>query len=70
MAILDLYNNQKAFLAPSDIDTYEEYIFTMERSGVNDLVARNKVDPTFRPPQVTGTYTENVFKDSVSSNQR
>jgi len=70
MAILDLYNDQKAFLAPSNIDTYEEFVFTMERTGVNDLVAKNKVDPTFRPPQVAGTYTENLFKDSVLPNQR
>lgn len=69
MAIIDLYNNQKAFLAPSNTDTYEEFVFTMERAGVNDLVARNKVDPTFRPPEITGTYTENLFKDSVTPKQ-
>ena len=69
MAILDLYNDQKAFLAPSNISTYEEFVFTMERTGVNDLVARDKVDPAFRPPQGTGTYTETLFKEGIAANQ-
>ena len=69
MAILDVYNKQNTVYAPADTQTYEDFVFDMQRSGINDLVAKDKVDPTFRPPQGTGTYTEAIFKKNLAANQ-
>ena len=69
MAILDVYSKQKTVYGPADTQTYEEFVFDMELSGVNDLVLKDKVDPTFRPPQGTLTYTEVIFKKNLVANQ-
>lgn len=69
MAILDVYDKQKTIFAPANTQTYEQYVFEMEKSGINDLVAKDLVDPTFRPPLTTDTYTEAMFKKNLTANQ-
>jgi len=69
MAILDVYSNQSTVYAPADTQTYGDFVFDMQRSGINDLVAKDKVDPTFRPPQGMATYSETVFKKNLAANQ-
>jgi hypothetical protein len=40
----------------------------MEKNGTNDLVERNMVDPTFRPPAAGTSYLETVFQDGLNKN--
>ena len=69
MSLTELYNEKKTALAPPvNQTTYEEFIFEMEKDGTNDLVERNMVDPTFRPPSAADTYLETVFQDGLNKN--
>lgn len=67
MSLTDLYNEKKTALAPpANQATYEEFVFEMEKNGTNDLVERDMVDPTFRPPTAANTYLETVFQDGLN----
>lgn len=67
MSLTTLYNEKKTALAPPvNQETYTEYVFEMEKNGTNDLVERNMIDPTFRPPSVTDTYLARVFAEDAS----
>ena len=67
MSVSSLYIEKKsAFAPPVSQTTYEQFVFNMERNGTNDLVERDMVDPTFRPPLVSNSYEANNFK--VGSN--
>jgi hypothetical protein len=69
MSLTELYNEKKTALAPpANQTTYEEFVFEMEKNGTNDLVDRDMVDPTFRPPTATNTYLETVFQDGLNKN--
>jgi len=69
MSLTDLYNEKKTALAPpANQTTYEEFVFEMEKDGTNDLVERNMVDPTFRPPTAANSYLETVFQDGLNKN--
>jgi hypothetical protein len=69
MSLTELYNEKKTALAPPvDQTTYEEFVFEMEKNGTNNLVDRNMVDPTFRPPTAADTYLETVFQDGLNKN--
>lgn len=69
MSLADLYNEKKTALAPPENQTtYEEFVFEMEKNGTNDLVDRDMVDPTFRPPTAANTYLETVFQDGLNKN--
>jgi hypothetical protein len=69
MSLTDLYNEKKTALAPpANQTTYEEFVFEMERTGTNDLVDRDMVDPTFRPPTAANSYLETVFQDGLNKN--
>ena len=69
MSLADLYNEKKtAFAPPENQTTYEEFVFEMEKNGTNDLVERDMVDPTFRPPTAANTYLETVFQDGLNKN--
>jgi hypothetical protein len=69
MSLTELYNEKKTALAPpANQTTYEEFVFEMEKDGTNDLVERNMVDPTFRPPSAADTYLETVFQDGLNKN--
>ena len=35
----------------------------IEKNGTNDLVERDMVDPTFRPPLVSNSYEANIFQN-------
>ena len=69
MSLIGLYSKHKTALATTKRETYQEFVFAMERSGVNDLVAKNMVDPTFRPPTAYDTYIQALFKEGVIANQ-
>ena len=69
MSLTDLYNEKKTALAPPvNQTTYEEFVFEMEKNGTNNLVGRDMVDPTFRPPTAANTYLETVFQDGLNKN--
>jgi hypothetical protein len=69
MSLTELYNEKKTALAPPvDQTTYEEFVFEMEKNGTNNLVDRDMVDPTFRPPTAADTYLETVFQDGLNRN--
>jgi hypothetical protein len=51
-----------------DQTTYTEFVFEMEKNGTNNLVDRDMVDPTFRPPTAADTYLETVFQDGLNKN--
>jgi hypothetical protein len=69
MSLTDLYNEKKTALAPpANQTTYEEFVFEMEKNGTNNLVDRDMVDPTFRPPTAADTYLETVFQDGLNKN--
>jgi hypothetical protein len=63
MSVSSLYVEKKtAFAPPVNQQTYEQFVFQMEKNGTNDLVERDMVDPTFRPPLVSNSYQANNFK--------
>jgi hypothetical protein len=65
MSISSLYAEKKTVLAPPvNQETYEEFVFEMERNGTNDLVERDLVDPTFRPPLPADSYLATRFEQS------
>lgn len=69
MSLTELYNEKKTALAPPvNQTTYEEFVFEMEKNGTNDLVERDMVDPTFRPPTAANSYLETVFQDGLNKN--
>ena len=65
MSLLDLYSKTPSRVAAAKPDTYEKRVFRMEAAGLNDLVERNQVDPTFRPPLPEDSYIATLFTDSV-----
>lgn len=69
MSLTALYNEKKtAFAPPTNQTTYEQFVFDMEKNGTNDLVERDMVDPTFRPPLASNSYLETVFQDGLNKN--
>jgi hypothetical protein len=69
MSLTALYNEKKtAFAPPKNQTTYEKFVFEMEKNGTNDLVERDMVDPTFRPPLASNSYLETVFQDGLNKN--
>ena len=69
MSLTTLYDEKKtAFAPPKAQETYEQFVFEMEKNGTNDLVARDMVDPTFRPPTAQNTYLETVFQNGRNKN--
>jgi hypothetical protein len=42
----------------------------MEKNGTNDLVERDMVDPTFRPPLVSNSYQAQVFAEGTAQNKQ
>jgi hypothetical protein len=70
MSLITLYEEKKSAFGPPVVqDTYEQFIFDMEKNGTNDLVERNQVDPTFRPPLPEDTYTAQLFKEGAVSSR-
>ena len=69
MSLTTLYKEKKTAFAPPVVqETYTEYVFNMEKNGTNDLVERNMVDPTFRPPSVADTYQAQIFAEGANQN--
>ena len=65
MSISSLYAEKKtAFAPPVNQETYEEFVFQMEKNGTNDLVERDLIDPTFRPPLPTDSYLATKFEQA------
>ena len=66
MSLITLYEEKKSAFGPPVVqDTYEQFVFNMERNGTNDLVERNMIDPTFRPPLPEDTYIAQTFRENV-----
>lgn len=71
MSLTTLYNEKKTAFAPSKTqETYEQFVFNMEKNGTNDLVERDMVDPTFRPPLTQDSYIATMFAEGTSRNQQ
>lgn len=69
MSIASLYLEKKSpFAPPANQTTYEQFVFNMERNGTNDLVERDMVDPTFRPPLASNSYLAQNFQQGLNSN--
>ena len=69
MSLTTLYSAKKtAFAPPANQQTYDEFVFDMEINGTNDLVERDMVDPTFRPPAAASSYLETVFQNGLNNN--
>ena len=70
MSLLGLLNkkNRNPLAPPPNQTTYEQFVFNMESHGTNDLVQRNNVDFTFRPPAATTTYQERIFQEQANNN--
>jgi hypothetical protein len=70
MSLLGLLNkrNKNPLAPPPNQETYEEYVFEMEKNHTNDLVERNNVDFTFRPPASTTKYQETIFREQAAGN--
>lgn len=67
MSVSSLYIEKKsAFAPPVNQSTYEQFVFNMERNGTNDLVERNMIDPTFRPPVPSDSYVADTFKTGTN----
>lgn len=65
MSISSLFAEKRtAFAPPANQETYEEFVFEMEKNGTNDLVERDLVDPTFRPPLPADSYLATRFEQS------
>lgn len=70
MSLITLYEEKKSAFGPPVVqETYEEFVFEMEKNGTNDLVERNNVDFTFRPPAVTDSYIAQTFREGVVSSR-
>ena len=62
MGLATLYSEKKsAFTPPPAQGTYKQFIFKMEKNGVNDLVARAKYDAAFAAAPNLGTYAQTTF---------
>lgn len=70
MSLLGLFKKKNANpLAPvPNQETYTEFVFNMEKNQTNDLVQRNNVDFTFRPPASTTKYQETIFQEQRNRN--
>lgn len=69
MSIAELYVEKRTpFAPPVNQTTYDQFVFNMERNGTNDLVERDMVDPTFRPPQASDSYQAQRFQSGLNSN--
>ena len=66
MSLITLYETKKSAFGPPVVkSTYEQFVFNMERTGTNNLVALNDADPLFTPPKVTDTYIGKLFEEGV-----
>jgi hypothetical protein len=73
MSLSTLYSEKKTALAPPPgftQDNYYTYVAKMNSKGTygNDLVQRDMIDPTFRPPAASTSYMEQVFQDGLNKN--
>ena len=70
MSLLGLFNkkNKNPLAPPPNQETYTEFVFDMEKNHTNDLVERNNVDFTFRPPAATTKYQETIFQEQRNRN--
>lgn len=62
MGLATLYSEKKSALAPPPVQsTYEQFVFQMEKDGVNDLVARADADTGLAAAPNLGTYAQTSF---------
>lgn len=73
MSLKSLYNTKKdAFAPPTGYasNNYISKVAKMNSKGTlgNDLVQRDMIDPTFRPPLASTSYLETVFQQGLNKN--
>ena len=73
MSLKSLYSKNKGTFAPPtnySTNTYSKHVAEMNSKGTagNDLVQRDKIDPTFRPPLTANSYLETVFQQGLNKN--
>lgn len=73
MSLKSLYNTKKdAFAPPAGYasDNYIAKVAKMNSKGKygNDLVQKDLVDPTFRPPLASNSYLETIFQQGLNKN--
>jgi hypothetical protein len=70
MSLLGLLNtkNRNPLAPPPNQTTYTQFVYNMQSKGTNDLVERNAVDTTFRPPLAQTTYQETIFQEQRNRN--
>ena len=73
MSLLSMFDEKKDAFAPPEgyaTRTYTSKVAKMNTKGTagNDLVQRDKVDPTFRPPLASNSYLETVFQKGLNKN--
>jgi hypothetical protein len=75
MSLISLYSEkQEAFALPKGYvaKNYIAEVAKMNSKGTlgNDLVQRDLIDPTFRPPTAQNSYLETVFQKGKNKNQK
>ena len=70
MSLLGLLNtkNRNPLAPPPNQTTYTQFVYNMQSKGTNDLVERNAVDTTFRPPLAQTSYQETIFQEQRNRN--
>lgn len=73
MSLRSLYNTKKdAFAPPTGYasNTYTKKVAEMNSKGTlgNDLVQKDLIDPTFRPPSTFSPYLETIFQQGLNKN--
>ena len=70
MSLLGLLNtkNRNPLAPPPSQTTYTQFVYNMQSKGTNDLVERNAVDTTFRPPLAQTSYQETIFQEQRNRN--
>lgn len=73
MSLKSLYSKNRGTFAPAPGYASQNYltkVAKMNSKGTygNDLVQRDVIDPTFRPPLATSTYLESLFQKGQNNN--
>ena len=73
MSIKSLYSKNKGTFAPPPgyaSNNYTTKVAKMNSKGTygNDLVQRDMIDPTFRPPLASNSYLETIFQQGQNNN--
>ena len=73
MSLLSIFKTKKDAFAPPPgyaSNNYTAKVAKMNSKGTlgNDLVQRDLIDPTFRPPLASSSYLETIFQQGLNKN--